>query len=501
MPPTEQIYAENQELKVENAQLRLQIAWLKKRMFGGGQGEKLDAAQLKLALEQLEQRADRQTTLQQISYERRTGAPTERKSPEELFAKLPVTETVVVEPPEVQAAPDLFEKVGEERTFEVDIVPPKLFKREIIRPKYRHRLERTRPLTVAATPARPAPGGYVSAGLMAWVLIAKYVDHQPLYRLERQSERWGARLSRQTMMDWVALGAGWLEIIYRLMRQDLLGGDYLQADETPVRCQDPDEHPGKTMQGWLWVISRPGGDVVFDWRLSRRHEEVVSLLAGFRGLLQSDGYEAYASFVKAHAGVTHVGCWAHARRHFHEALTEAPARAGFVLRLIAHLYHLEQTWDEAGLVQPVLRAQRRSSEFGLTLSLLRRAASRLRELTLPRSLLGQACAYLLGHWEVLVAHCAHGRTRLDTNLVENAIRPSAVGKNYGKRSIMRSGIGAGKRHGSNASLRRTGLALHNYTASRKASSRGNSVRRRLGGGDGASSDRNTLAFMSRSASI
>jgi hypothetical protein len=99
-----------------------------------------------------------------------------------------------------------------------------------------------------------------------------------------------------------------------------------------------------------------------------------------------------------------------------------------VLRLIAHLYHLEQTWDEAGLVQPALRAQRRSSEFGLTLSLLRRTASRLRELTLPRSLLGQACAYLLGHWEVLVAHCAHGRTRLDTNFVENAIRPSAVGK-------------------------------------------------------------------------
>jgi hypothetical protein len=230
------------------------------------------------------------------------------------------------------------------------------------------------------------------------------------------------------MMEWVAGGAAWLEIIYRLMRQDLLGGDYLQADETPVRCQDPDEHPGKTVQGWLWVISRPGGDVVFDWRLSRRHEEVTSLLAGFRGLLQSDGYEAYASFVKTHAGVTHVGCWAHARRHFHEALTEAPARAGFVLRLIAHLYHLEQTWDEAGLVQPALRAQRRSSEFGLTLSLLRRTASRLRELTLPRSLLGQACAYLLGHWEVLVAHCAHGRTRLDTNFVENAIRPSAVGK-------------------------------------------------------------------------
>jgi hypothetical protein len=230
------------------------------------------------------------------------------------------------------------------------------------------------------------------------------------------------------MMEWVARGASWLEIIYRHMRMDLLKGGYIQADETPVRCQDPDEHPGKTVQGWLWVIGRPGSDVVFDWRMSRRHEEIDSLLAGFQGLLQSDGYEAYAGFVKARTGVTHLGCWAHARRYFHEALAEAPVRAGFVLRLIAHLYHLEQTWDEAGIVQPVLRAQRRRSEFGLTLGLLRRTAARLRELTLPRSLLGQACTYLLGHWEVLVAHCAHGRTRLDNNAVENAIRPSAVGK-------------------------------------------------------------------------
>ena len=428
MPPAEQLYAENLELKEENAQLRLQIAWLKKRVFGGGKGERLDQAQLKLALEQLDHLVTRQSALQKISYERHAGEAAVRKTPEELFAKLPVSETVVVEPPEVKAAPDQFEKVGEERTIEVDIVPPKLVKREIIRPKYRHRTERLRPLLVATAPARAAAGGYASAGLIAWVLVAKYVDHQPLYRLERQSERWGARLSRQTMMEWVALGASWLEIIYRHMRMDLLKGGYIQADETPVRCQDPDEHPGKTVQGWLWVIGRPGSDVVFDWRMSRRHEEIDSLLAGFQGLLQSDGYEAYAGFVKARTGVTHLGCWAHARRYFHEALADAPARAGFVLRLIAQLYRLERTWDEAGLVQPVLRAQRRRSEFGLTLSLLHRTAARLRELTLPRSLLGQACTYLLGHWDVLVAHCAHGRTRLDNNAVENAIRPSAVGK-------------------------------------------------------------------------
>ena len=202
-------------------------------------------------------------------------------------------------------------------------------------------------MTLAPAPARPAPGGYASAGLIAWILLSKYVDHQPLYRLEKQSARWGAPISRQTMGEWVALGAEWMECLYRCMQRELLEGDYLQIDETPVRCQDPDV-PGKTVQGWLWVLCRPGGDVVFEWRMSRRHDEVPTLLAGFKGGLHSDGYAAYTRFVQAHPEVVHLGCWAHTRHHFHEALAEAPGRAGFVLRLIGHLYGMEKQWDADG---------------------------------------------------------------------------------------------------------------------------------------------------------
>jgi hypothetical protein len=240
------------------------------------------------------------------------------------------------------------------------------------------------------------------------------------------------------------------------MQKDLLAGRYLQVDETPVRCQDPDV-PGKTVQGWLWVISRPGGDVVFEWRMSRRHDEVSTLLAGFQGLLQSDGYEAYARFVAQRKGLVHLGCWAHTRRHFHEALAEAPIRAGFILRLIGHLYGMEKHWDEEGLVEPAQRAHLRRRDFAMTLSLLKRTATHLVSRVLPRSLLGQACAYLLRHWDVLVAHCDHGQSRLDTNLVENAIRPSALGKKNwlfighpeaGQRSaIIYSIVGSCQRHG------------------------------------------------------
>jgi hypothetical protein len=269
-------------------------------------------------------------------------------------------------------------------------------------------------------------GGYASAGLLAWITLSKYVDHQPLYRLEQMSQRWGARITRQTMSDWVGLTAQWLEPIYRKMHQGLLASGYVQADETPVRCNDPDEKRGGTTQGWLWVVSRPGGDVVFDWRLTRRHGELTSLLGEYRGVLQSDGYEAYPAFARERDGVEWVGCWAHARRKFFEAASERPRTAERILQLIARLYRWERQWDEANVGDQ--RAALRQQYFARPLYWLRKIALALRSRMLPKSGLGHACTYLLNQWEPLTAHLRHSQTRLDNNLIENAIRPSALGK-------------------------------------------------------------------------
>jgi transposase len=417
---------EVEALRQENAALRAQIAWLKQRLFGGAKSEKLDQAQLRFQLEELEKLAARsEARVETITYERaKTKEP--RPVPAETFAHLPVAETIEIVPPAVEQDPELYERIGEERTFEVDVIPPKLVKRAIVRPKYRHKLDRNRAPLVAPAPARVVPGGYASAGLLAWIAISKYVDHLPLYRLEQMSERWGAQISRRTMSDWIEVTASWLEPIYRHMHRGLLAGGYLQADETPIRCNDPDEKRGGTSQGYLWVISCPGSDVVFDWRLSRRHGELTSLIDGFQGVLQSDGYEAYASYVRAHRGVAWVGCWAHARRYFVEAMAEKPKAVDLVLRLIAQLYRLEREWDEAKVGER--RAELRQRHFARPLRWLRRITSGLRAQALPRSLLGKACAYLLEHWDMLVAHQRYAMTRLDNNLVENAIRPSAIGK-------------------------------------------------------------------------
>ena len=452
-------------LEEENAHLRAQIGWLKQKLFGGGQSERLDRAQLQLALGELEKLAEAvaQTT-KLISYER-ARAVEKRPVAAEAFAKLPVKETVVIEPEEVKAQPETFERIGEERTFEVDVVPPQLFKREIIRPKYRVKADRTQPPVVAPAPARVVQGGYASAGLLAWVALSKYVDHLPLYRLEQMSARWGAQISRQTMADWIRMTADCLEPLYKHMCRELLAGGYIQADETPIKCNDPDEKRGGTSQGYLWVISRPGSDVVFDWRLSRRHGELTTLLTDdYKGVLQSDAYEAYASYAREHPAVSWVGCWAHARRKFFEARDEKPKIVRVALKLIGRLYAWERVWDEAGITAAKKRAALRAEHFVRPLRWLRALANGLleRKTVLPASGVGKACRYLLNQWEALSAHVRHGETRIDNNLVENSIRPSAIGKknwlfighpDAGQRSaIIYSLVVSCQRHGKDTSV-------------------------------------------------
>jgi transposase len=229
------------------------------------------------------------------------------------------------------------------------------------------------------------------------------------------------------MADWIRITAEWLEPIYRQMLRGLLSGSYLQADETPVRCNDPDEKRGGTTEGWLWVISRPGADVVFDWRLSRRHGELTSLIKDYRGVLQSDGYGAYEAYAREHPEVTWVACWAHARRKFFEAESEWPKAVRLILLIIGWLYQCEKLWDEHQL-SPQQRQRHRLKYYPRRLYWLKKVATGVRGRLPPKSPLAKACDYLLRFWAPLTRHLEHGVTRLDNNLVENAIRPSAIGK-------------------------------------------------------------------------
>lgn len=429
MQPPEELQAKVLSLQAEVQDLQAQVAWFRRQMFGA-RSEKLPAdiqAQAKLGLPEVPP-VDRKT--QTVTYERRTPAPEKRPIPAEVFAHLPVSETIEIVPEEVKADPDAFEQISQERTFEVDIIGPKLVKRQIVRPKFRRKADRNLAPVIAPALPRVAVGGYASAGLIAYIVVSKYQHHLPLYRLESMSAQWGAELSRKTMADWVRIAADWAEPIYKLMHAQLLSGRYLQCDETPVKFIDPDERGQGAIQGYLWVVSAPGGDVVFDWRLSRRHGELTSLLTDdYVGVMQSDGYEAYASYARSHPTVAWLGCWAHARRKFFEAQSQSPRITKAALRLIGRMYRREREWDNQKL-EAWQRARERAKPEGLarTMQALKRLAIRVRQQVLPKSKLGQACDYLLNQWEPLMNHQHYGESRLDNNLVENAIRPSCIGK-------------------------------------------------------------------------
>lgn len=426
MSELQQAQARIAELEEQLAEMKALVEWFKKQMFATGKSERQEVLQMQLKLKEMEQAHEEAVAPQQIAYEREK--PKKRTVPAERFENLPVKETVVIEPEEVKHNPELYVRIGEEKTFEVDIVPPRLFKRQIVRPKYRHRLDRSRPPVVAPAPKRLIEGGYASAGLMTWVILSKYRDHLPLYRQEKMFKRWNGSISRQTMCDWIDKVTFELEVIYWKIREGLLRGGYLQVDETPIRFIDPDHKKGKASRGYFWVMGRPGGCVFIEWNPSRGQAAAEKLLDGFKGILQTDGYAGYNGVHGPDTGVTRVACLAHCRRKFADAIGSEPVAAGFMLKLIGNLYHLDNQWEREGFTDPAQRAHLRQRDFAMTLSLLKKAALLLQQRVRPKSDLGQACGYLLDQWDALIKICDYGQVRLDNNLIENEIRPTAVGK-------------------------------------------------------------------------
>ena len=438
-------------LQTENQLLRQKLARFLQRYFGGTKNESLDPKQLELLLAGVTALSAPTPVAEKRTPARAATATRPVRQP--LPAHLE-TERVVLEPAEVRQQPTGWRKLGEEVTEELDWKPAKFIKRLYIRPKYAN-ADR---IVIAPLPARLIEKGLPGAGLLTQVIVSKYEDHLPLYRQEKiYRERHGVTLSRQTLCGWVAAAADWLAPIYREMKAALVAQDYLQADETPIRYLDPDVK-GKSQSGWLWTYSQPQGDVVFDWNVSRSREGPRAFLQSFRGQIQTDGYGVYESLARERGeDLILIGCWAHARRGFHEALAEGRA-AAWLVGQIGRLYAVEKQLREqkAG---PQLRAAMRAWQSRPILNRLRRALEVVRRRVLPKSLLGQAIDYTLGRWEALTRYVADGRLEIDNNLCENSIRPTAIGKkNFlfighpeaGQRSaVIYSVLGSCRRHGLN----------------------------------------------------
>ncbi|MGD0259136.1 MAG: IS66 family transposase [Verrucomicrobiota bacterium] len=410
----------------ENTILRQKLDALARRFFGK-KSEQLNAAQLELLLSGLTEGSVELTEEEPPParpQSRQSRRPTRRlRTPDNLEV---VRE--VIEPELVKAEPEHWKRIGQEVSRQLDYQPGKFFWQETVRPKYVRRDQRALPPVIAAAPQRVAEHSLAAPGLLAQLLVSKYCDHLPFYRQEQIFwQRHGVFIARQQMVQWTAQSVRLLSGISDCLKRQMQGCPYVQVDETPVRYQDPNLR-GRCGQGYLWTALVPGQCVVYEWHASRAARCLDSLLgAGFAGKLQCDGYSAYPAFAKGKSGVDLLGCWAHARRNFFEAQEQAPRVAGWFLNQIGLLYRWEEELrrNRAG---PVLRQVQRSSHHRMVIERLGRALKKLQPRYLPQSLLGQAIGYARNQWSLLEGFLEHGEVEIDNNLVENAIRPTALGK-------------------------------------------------------------------------
>ena len=416
-------------VQAENQLLRQKLDALARRLFGVS-SEALNPAQLQLLLTLPElASAPTETVIAPAVAAERSPRPAKRSHAPRVPEQLPVVEEVI-DPAPVKAQPDQWRCIGQEVSEQLDYEPGRFLRRRTIRRKYVHRTEVDATPVIAPLPECLQERGLAAPGLLAHVLVSKYCDHLPLYRQEQIfAQRHKVHLPRQTLARWVELAADWLQPIYEHIRTGVLADGYVQVDETPINYLEPGH--GKTRQGYLWTGSRPGGEVFYHWATSRAAACLEQLLPlNFRGTVQCDGYAAYRAFASTRNGtVALAGCWAHVRRKFYEARETAPRLAGWLLRQLQHLYAIEARLRErkAG---PQLRQAVRASESRPIVERLERVFLRLKTSGkhLPQSPLGSAIDYALGQWPTLQVFLRDGRVELDNNLVENAIRPTALGK-------------------------------------------------------------------------
>lgn len=415
-----------EQARVENTLLRQKLDALARRLFGK-KSEQLDAAQLQLLLAGLTQQVVEPApskSLLPVAAPRRERRTSQRIITPESLAVV----REVIEPDAVKAAPAQWQRIAEEVSRQLDFQPAKFFWRETVRPKYVRVADRSQPPVVAPAPGRVADRCLAAPGLLAHLLVSKYADHLPFYRLQTMFwQRQGVFIARQQMVLWVGQCVVLLEALVVCLKAELQQSPYVQVDETPVRYLDP-ATPGKCAQGYLWTGLVPGQCVVYEWQPSRAAACLDALLGkDFQGKLQCDGYSAYPAFAKDKQNVKLFGCWAHARRGFWEAREQAPQVAGWLLHQIGILYGWEADLRESR-AGPGARAALRASHSRMVVARLQRALEKLQPRYLPKSPLGQAISYALNQWPALERFLDHGEVEADNNLVENSIRPTAIGK-------------------------------------------------------------------------
>lgn len=317
--------------------------------------------------------------------------------------------------------------IGYDESEQLDVVPARHFVRVIKREKRACRCCEKGAVTMAPLAPRIIEKGLASNPVVVETVVAKYADHTPLYRqaaiLEREA---GLEIGRATLDGWVMRVGELLQPVVAAMRLDLLRSSYLQADETIVPVQMHDKR-GSDHQAYLWQYGRPGGATVFDFQLGRGREGPRKFLGAWEGVLQTDGYQAYDGV--GGPKLVHVGCWAHARRKFVDAVkvnSEDVAAVQMVMRMDALFLVDRAARQKQMTMEERLAARRQHAEEWA--EEIRQECVKLAASVLPKSALGKAIGYTLNMWPKLRRVFDYAEVELSNNVAENSMRPVALGR-------------------------------------------------------------------------
>lgn len=408
------------DLEFQLAQYKRIVHGQKRERFEG------DKDQMSLPFEADPEKIQKQQeeAREKLSFERR-----KRKSIHQ--GRMPLPDHLEVVEIEIYPKEDIIDMVciGKETTDELEYEPAKFYIKRYIRYKYAPKNKEG--VFIGELPNRVIEKGIAGPGLLASILVDKYVDHLPLYRQGQRFKRAKIPIAPSTLEGWARQSLELIDILYRQLLEDTKSQGYLQADETPLKVMDTTKK-GAAHQGYYWVYHNPiDKTVVFDYQPSRSAKAAENVLSGFKGYLQTDGYGVYDKIGKRE-GVIHLNCWAHARREFDKAKDNDRARAEKALCYIQQLYAVEAMAREEDM-EPKQRKELRLKE---SLPIINEFGKwMVEELKnhhiLPKSQIGKAFRYSLDRWDQLCAYLYDGILEIDNNLVENAIRPVALGrKNY-----------------------------------------------------------------------
>jgi len=425
----QQLSAKDQKMarmQQHEQQLRQQIAQLQRMLFGQKR-ERFEGSpgQISLPFEATErQQEDDQTRHEQtVNYVRQKPARPNHKG------RLPLPDHLPVEEVEIYPDGDLSQMVciGKDVTDELELAPARFYIKRYIR--YKYAVKPIEAVVTGVLPERVIDKGIPGPNLVATILIDKYMDHLPLYRQRQRFAREGVPVAASTLDGWAGQGMDRLSVLYDQLLADTKTQGYLQADETPIKVLDR-RKKGACHQGYYWVYHNPiNRSILFDYQPTRGAPGPSRVLHDFSGYLQTDGYGVYDA-IGARQEVTHLACWAHARREFERARDNDRPRAEQALGYIQQLYAVERQARDNQLA-PDKRKELRLEASLPVINQLGKWIHAEAKMVLPKSRIGKAMRYTMNRWDALSAYMYDGCLEIDNNLVENAIRPVALGrKNY-----------------------------------------------------------------------